>query len=42
LGLIGGVVGAVVGSLKISIPINGSESKFRYNLPGLKSYAYQK
>jgi len=42
LGMLGGIVGAVLGSLKIKIPINGSLSKYRTNLPRLKKYAYQK
>ncbi len=42
-GLLGAGIGAIVGgAIKIKIPINGSESKFRANLPRLKSYAYQK
>jgi len=41
-GLAAGIVGALLGSLKIKIPINGSESKYRANLPRLKKYAYQK
>ena len=39
----GAGMGAIVGgAIKIKIPINGSESKFRANLPGLKKYAYQR
>jgi len=37
----GSVVGAVVGSLKIKIPINGSSEKFKANKLRLKGYAYR-
>jgi len=44
IGLTSGAgIGAIMGgAIKIKIPINGSESKYRANLPRLKSYAYQK
>ena len=43
IGLPSAGIGAIMGgAIKIKIPINGSESKYRANLPRLKKYAYQK
>ncbi len=42
LGLLGAAVGAIVGSMKLKIPINGSVDQFKANQPRLKKYAYQR
>lgn len=38
LGLAGGLVGGILGSIKIKIPINGSQSIFEANRPRLEGY----
>jgi hypothetical protein len=40
LGLLGGITGAIVGSVKIKIPINGNRDIFEMNRPKLEQYAY--
>lgn len=41
LGMAGGIVGAVLGSLQIRIPINGSQQNFNANKVRLQGYSFQ-
>ena len=42
LGLLGAGIGAIVGSIKLKIPINGSTKQFKASQSHLKKYAYQR